>query len=256
MKLLKTTAAKSKLKFRKKHMLLSSICLLLLQPNCIAAPSLIGSNNQDLIQYSFKDGEYKYYLKTTGEELKTTGVDGKTVLEATITDDPIGYVGAFDWLGVSNVPLDKIVYNFKDNVSLTSADYNQSGVITTSFGQEVVFNLETGKKLEVLFTPGDNNYAGIYLTNDSSFTVNNGDVILRAANSDYAFDSSQGVIRLNTQGWAGSAPVAGGLFLNNINKLHIINENDKDSNYQRAIYVRKGTLNITANDSCYRYHFR
>ena len=246
---MKVNSAKRKLKYKKKRLLLSSIFMLLLQPALVqSAPSLIGSNDQDLIQYSSKGNEYKYFLTTTGEELKTTTVDGKTVLEATIANDPVGYVGDFDWLAIHGVPLDKIIYNFQDNVSLITPSYNEGGVITTSFEENIVFNMEANKKLEVLFTPGDNNYGGIYITNNSSFTVNNGDVILRAANSDYAFDSTQGVIRINTQGWAGSAPVAGGLFLNNINKLHIINENEQESDWQRAIYVRKGTLNITAND--------
>lgn len=246
---MKVNSAKRKLKYKKKRLLLSSIFMLLLQPALVqSAPSLIGSNDQDLIQYSSKGNEYKYFLTTTGEELKTTTVDGKTVLEATIANDPVGYVGDFDWLAIHGVPLDKIIYNFQDNVSLITPSYNEGGVITTSFEENIVFNMEANKKLEVLFTPGDNNYGGIYITNNSSFTVNNGDVILRAANSDYAFDSTQGVIRINTQGWAGSAPVAGGLFLNNINKLHIINENEQESDWQRAIYVRKGTLNINSND--------
>ena len=52
--------------------------MLLLQPALVqSAPSLIGSNDQDLIQYSSKGNEYKYFLTTTGEELKTTTVDGK-----------------------------------------------------------------------------------------------------------------------------------------------------------------------------------
>ena len=88
--------------------------MLLLQPALVqSAPSLIGSNDQDLIQYSSKGNEYKYFLTTTGEELKTTTVDGKTVLEATIANDPIGYVGDFDWLAIHGVPLDKSFIIFR-----------------------------------------------------------------------------------------------------------------------------------------------
>lgn len=66
---MKVNSAKRKLKYKKKRLLLSSIFMLLLQPALVqSAPSLIGSNDQDLIQYSSKGNEYKYFLTATGEE--------------------------------------------------------------------------------------------------------------------------------------------------------------------------------------------
>lgn len=151
---MKVNSAKRKLKYKKKRLLLSSIFMLLLQPALVqSAPSLIGSNDQDLIQYSSKGNEYKYFLTTTGEELKTTTVDGKTVLEATIANDPVGYVGDFDWLAIHGVPLDKIIYNFQDNVSLITPSYNEGGVITTSFEENIVFNNGSQQKAGSAFYP-------------------------------------------------------------------------------------------------------